>query len=62
MYVIELFPARVTGLGMGAISACGSLAITLGPIIISSFEKSELSVMILFILIGFIGLGLTAFL
>ncbi len=39
VYIVELYPAKVTGIGIGTVSAFGTLGSTLCPIIIGVLER-----------------------
>ena len=39
VYTVELFPTRVVGLGVGALSAIGTIASTLSPLILGALKR-----------------------
>lgn len=39
VYTVELFPTRVVGLGVGALSAFGTIASTLSPLVLGALKR-----------------------
>ncbi len=60
LYVNELYPSRVSGLGMGIVSAVGTTASTVSPILLGYLERQDINVMIIFCALGVIAMGLTS--
>jgi sugar phosphate permease len=59
VYTVELFPARIVGLGNGAVSAVGTIASTLSPLILGYLKRMEFNLMMFFLILGIIGCALT---
>jgi hypothetical protein len=55
IYVVELFPSRVVGLGAGSANAFGIISSAFMPIILGSLERAKFNLMIFFFLMAAIG-------
>jgi hypothetical protein len=57
VYLVELFPSSICGLGNGFASVAATLGSTSTPIILGILQRLDLKVMILFCCYGAIGMG-----
>ena len=59
VYIVEIFPTRAVGIGVNAINIAGTVATTLGPVILGSLERLEFNLMIFFFFLGIVGAAIT---
>jgi hypothetical protein len=59
VYIVELFPMRVVGIGMSAVNSSGTIASTLSPIILGALTRIEFNLMLFFFILGVVGSALT---
>lgn len=59
VYTVEIFPTRAVGVGVSAVNIAGTVATTLGPIILGVLERLEFNLMIFFFIFGVIGTSIT---
>ena len=59
VYIVELFPTRVVGIGMSAVNSSGTIASTLSPIILGALTRIEFNLMLFFFILGVVGSALT---
>jgi hypothetical protein len=59
LYVNELYPSRVSGIGLGIISAVGIIATTISPIVLGILKRNDFNIMIIFCAFGVLAMGLT---
>ena len=57
IYMCELFPARVRGIGTGFVSAGGTVGSTISPIYLGVLRRQGINVMLFFVVFGLIGMA-----
>lgn len=57
VYACELYPGRARGMGVGIVSAVGTLASTSSPIYLGYLRRNGINVMNFFVLFGIIAIG-----
>lgn len=57
VYICEIYPARIRGIGTGIVSSIGSLATILNPIYIGALRKNGLNAFTIFLILGLIAIG-----
>lgn len=59
VYVVELFPTRVVGIAVSAVSCASTTSSTLSSVIIGALERVQFNIMTFFFILGVIGCALT---
>ena len=57
VYMCELFPARVRGVGTGIVSAGGTLGSTVSPIYLGTLRRNGINVNIFFVAFGLVSIA-----
>lgn len=57
VYVCELYPSRARGLGSGIVSAVGTIASTVSPLLLGQLKRQGINVMIFFVMFGIVAIG-----